>query len=208
MHGLLLLHLKQYIGQKHPEDEAWDLLFQRARIEFVVFTPMTNYPPMIAARVLCAAAELRDEDIPTFLRGYGRYLFPELMKVYGSSFHYTNHPGDVFQLLQQMEVFYKRIRASGVMDPPRFMFEKESQRKATLHMRSSLDDIFPQICQLGHGMLDAAADHFGQRMGVKQVACVSSGDPFCSFELRPRIKSSSALPRVMEILNGDDEGSE
>lgn len=207
MHGILLLHLKPFIGEKLDEEDAWSLLFQRAGVPHTVFLPYEQYDKMLSARVIYAAAELRSEDIRTFLRGYGRVIFPALLRMYGHTFRLPQS-GKLFAMLEQIDGVYARMRGTGMTDPPRMVFDRESHRKGVLHFRSDSDGMIPEICELAHGMIEGATQEFGEQVGVKHTDCVLTGARFCSFELRPRIKSSTAFPRVEQILNGRDDESE
>jgi len=206
MHGLFLLKLRPYIAEKLlHEEEGWNLLFQRAGVEYTVFVPQNHYEARVVARLYYAAAELRSEDYTQFLQGYGRYIVSDLIQMYAHLFSFDGLT--TFDLLHRLEDVYKRYRDQRVMDPPRINFDEASKRKGILYYRSSHEEV-PGLCHMAHGMLLGAADFVNQRIAIHQTECVDEGSPVCAFELRPLHRGSSSFQKVRVILNESSEDSE
>lgn len=205
LHGLILHGLGTYIAARLGDEEmSRQMLFQRAGLEYEIFLPHRHYESQVAARVLFAASELVGENYEDFLRRYGAFLVPQYLKMYEHSIRFEEGL-TVFALLEQLEQLYERLRPDSSRSPL-ISLQVMSRRKAFVHLRSHELGI-PKVCQLAAGAFNGIGTRCEQRLMVKHTTCVDRSHTHCTFELRPHIKSSTALPQVKKILdglNGDD----
>jgi|GEM_PF-5077024 len=172
MQGLFLLKLRPFLAEKLlDEEEAWSLLFRRARVPYTVFVPQGEYDPEKITQLLYAAAELRSETYTEFLRAYGSYVVADILRIYKHLFRLDG--ADLFDLLQQVLVLYRRYRRPDVSNALWIDFDEVTSRRGVFHYRSAEGES-PLLCHVVHGMLERVAELLDQRVIVRQSFCADA----------------------------------
>lgn len=213
MHGFFFTNLRNYIGDKFRQEELdhdmWVQIFQRAGMEYTIFTPLGRYDVVTAARLFVAAAEFCEESPADFLRGYGRYIAPLFVELYATYFRGVDL--SLFSYLRYLKRAYDKMESNGGV-PPRIHFtEMPGSSEATLYINSGGVNIIPDFCQLSIGMIEGLSDYCKEKVEVAHAECAADGAPFCSFDIRlcngrsPRQERATMRPPPME---GDPEADD
>jgi predicted hydrocarbon binding protein len=112
------------------------------------------------------------------LHDFGKALFPVLAATYGDLI-----PRDwrTLDLVEHTErVIHRTVRLQdAAASPPRLSAVRASEDEVRVLYASSR-----RLCALAGGLLDGAAEHFGESVSVSEERCRRRGDPFCEFVVR------------------------
>ena len=82
MHGIIHLELRNFVVQQHGE-AAWRTLTDQAGLSDEIYTPLRSYPDEQIMALVGAAVELTGADLTALLEGFGEFLAPRYIALYG-----------------------------------------------------------------------------------------------------------------------------
>ena len=83
MHGLIHTALQKYVETSFGT-ESWKTLLARAGFEDEIFTPLRSYPDEQIVRIVAEAEVLSGMPAATLLEGFGEFLVPTYLSLYGA----------------------------------------------------------------------------------------------------------------------------
>ena len=173
MKGIVFNLLQEVVSREYGED-TWDSLLESAGLEGA-YTAVGSYPDEDLAALVSAAASalgLTEDDI---VRWFGRKAQPLLYDKYPQFF--DGHESAIPFVLTLNEVIHPEVRKlfPGAYVPEfEFGVEKTSEGELVLSYASRR-----RLCSFAEGLLEGAADHFGEIVDVVHQECMKRGDDQC-----------------------------
>lgn len=173
MKGIVFNLLQEVVSREHGED-TWDSLLETAGLEGA-YTAVGSYPDEDLATLVSTAAAalgLTEDDI---VRWFGRKAQPLLYDKYPQFFE--GHESAIPFVLTLNEVIHPEVRKlfPGAYVPEfEFGVEKTSQGQLVLSYVSRR-----RLCSFAEGLLEGAADHYGEVVDVVHEKCMKRGDEKC-----------------------------
>lgn len=175
MKGIIFNLLEEIVREEHGE-ATWDDLLDAADLSGA-YTSLGNYPDEQLGRLITAAAAalgLPPEDVVAWA---GRRALPLMAKRFPNFF--TGHRGTRGFLLTLNDIIHPEVRKlyPGA-DTPEFEFDVSDPDMLVMHYRSAR-----RMCAFARGLVEGAADHFGEKVHFEQDRCMHRGDPECVFHI-------------------------
>lgn len=176
MKGIVFNLLEQSIVAAHGEG-TWDRLLDAADVDGA-YTAVGNYPTEELKRLVAAASSLLGSPPDDIVRWFGRASLPLLAVRYPAFFE--GHTDTRAFLLTLNDVIHPEVRK---LFPgsyaPEFDFGVRGDGALLLGYVSHR-----QLCSFGEGLIEGAADHFGERVELSQEVCTKRGDDKCVYVCR------------------------
>ncbi|MEK8022643.1 MAG: heme NO-binding domain-containing protein [Candidatus Hydrogenedentota bacterium] len=171
MKGVIFQILEQVIVQEHGED-AWEGLLDAAELDGA-YTSLASYPDEHLFKLVAAASAALQETPQRIIRRFGRKAFPHLAGKY--PLFLTPHNSTIPFLLTLNDIIHPEVRKlyPGA-DVPEFDFSQTADRILILGYSSRR-----KLCALAEGLIEGAAEHYGERVLLEQTSCMHRGDDKC-----------------------------
>jgi hypothetical protein len=175
MKGIVFNLLEEVIRQEYGE-EAWDSLLEAARLDGS-YTALGSYPEAELQAIVAAATVALGQSADDILRWFGRKAIPFLAVKYPQFFspHTSTRPF----LLTLNHVIHPEVRKiyPGAVVP---VFEFDTSADDTLVMQYRSERL---LCSFAAGLIDGAAEHYGEQLALEHPKCMSRGDADCLFRV-------------------------
>ena len=184
--GIIFNLLEEIVREEHGED-AWDDLLDAADLDGV-YTSLGNYPDEQMHRLVAAAAAALNLSAEDVLVWAGRRTLPLMA---GRFPHFFDaHTTTRSFLLTLNSMIHPEVRKlyPGA-NTPEFDFDASDPDTLVMHYRSAR-----RLCAYAQGLVEGAAEHYGQKAIFTQSACLHRGDPACIFQ----ISFSAVLPALRD----------
>lgn len=175
MKGIVFNLLEETVSRDFGE-HTWDALLDAAELDGA-YTSLGNYPDEHVVKLVGAAAAALQMPPAEVLRWFGRRAIPLLAAKY-PPFFVTQRSTRAF-LLTLNDIIHPEVRKlyPGAATPD-FTFDTSSPDVLLMGYTSAR-----RLCELAHGFIEGAADHFGETAVCEQVTCMHRGDARCLFRL-------------------------
>ncbi len=176
MKGIIFNLLEHLVVRDHGQ-QTWELLLKENKLSGI-YTALGTYPDEdIQALLVTASAKLQTTP-DALLRWFGRQSIPLLAKRYPSLF--TPHLSTQAFLLTLNKIIHPQIR---ILYPgaevPDFTYNTADSDVLSLTYRSRR-----QLCSLAQGLIEGAADYYGDTLTLTHPHCVHRGSEACTFLVR------------------------
>jgi hypothetical protein len=176
MKGIMFNLLEEVVVHERGA-AAWDDILDAAAAGGA-YTSLGSYPDEELFRLLAAATPARNAP-GTGVRWFGRSAMPLLARRYPGFF--SEHRSTRSFLLTLNRIIHTEVRKiyPGA-DVPDFDFEglsADDQLILGYHSKRKL-------CGLAEGLIEGAADHYAERVSIRQTLCMLRGDEKCVLECR------------------------
>lgn len=171
MKGIIFNLLEQVVSGKYGE-ETWDSLLDAAGVEGS-YTAVGSYPDEDLFGLVGAASAALSIPADDLIRWFGRSAMPLLAGRYPQFFE--GHPSTRSFILTLNEVIHPEVRKlfPGAY-APEFRFDVSREDRLGLEYVSRR-----RLCSLAEGLIEGAADHFGEEVTIVQERCAKRGDEGC-----------------------------
>lgn len=171
MKGIIFNLLEQVVTDEHGE-ETWESMLDRAGVEGV-YTAVGTYPHEELVLLVEAASSLLSADPDDVTRWFGREAIPLLNERYPVFFDGHDRTASFVHTLN--DVIHPEVRKlfPGAY-APEFEFEPLDDNSLALGYRS-----FRGLCMFAEGLVQGAADHYGERVAIEQTLCTRHGGDRC-----------------------------
>lgn len=188
MKGIIFNLLEEIVRENYGE-ETWDTLLEAADLDGI-YTSLGSYPDADLNRLVAAASAALQLPGEAVVRWVGREALPRTAKRYPHFFaHHTNARSFVLTLNDIIHPEVRKLYPGA--DVPEFEFDSSSD-VLVMHYHSAR-----KMCAFAQGMVEGAADYFGETVQFDQTRCMHRGDSECVFEIA--FSASTAVP-VVEAL--------
>jgi hypothetical protein len=169
--GVIFNLLEQAVGQEFGED-TWETLLDGANVSGV-YTAVGSYPHEELVALVVQASAATGRPVDDLVRWFGRAALPLLYDRYPNFF--DAHQGTRSFLLTLNDVIHPEVRKlfPGAYAPT-FGVDASDDNNISLSYESHRG-----LCLFAEGLIEGAADHFGETALVSQPECVKQGDARC-----------------------------
>lgn len=171
MKGIVFNLLQETVSREYGE-ETWDALLDQAGLDGA-YTALGTYPDEQALKLVAVASNALDVPPDGVLRWFGKSAIPLLAKSYPIFFDHHTHTRSF--LLTLNDIIHPEVRKlyPGA-DVPVFDFEGSDEGSLGIGYRSAR-----KMCSFAEGLIQGAAEHYGQKVTIAQPECMLRGDERC-----------------------------
>lgn len=174
MKGVVFNLLEQLVARDFGED-TWDAMLETSGLEGV-YTSLGSYADDDLTKLVGAAADALVMSADDVVFWFGRNALPLFAVRYPQLFE--PHRSAQSFVLTLNEIIHPEVRKlyPGA-DVPEFEFDVR-ERLVVMGYRSPR-----KMCSFAEGLLNGAADHYGERLTIEQPLCMKRGDERCALEI-------------------------
>lgn len=174
MKGVVFNLLEEVVTAKYGED-TWEQLLEVAGLDGA-YTAVGSYPDEHMEGLLAAASSALDTNSDEILVWFGHEALPRLYQRYPGVFEgHTNTKSFVLTLNEVIHPEVRKLFPGAYV--PEFEFNSTGENQLSLSYTSRR-----RLCSFAEGLLNGAAEHFGETVEVRHVACMKEGDEKCILE--------------------------
>jgi len=177
MHGSILSALRGYVIDSHGA-ATWARALKTAGLEGHLYLPAKEYPDNEAIALVGAASELTGSPIIAVLQGFGEYLAPILLKMYGALIVPSWRTLDLLENTETTIHRVVRMRNPGA-HPPSLRCQRTGDKEVEITYASER-----RMCGLAIGIVQGIAGHFHEEIKLSEPQCMQRGDPACLIRVR------------------------
>jgi len=172
----IIFNLLEHVVTEQLGEPVWDRLLDGAGVDGA-FTSLGNYPDEDLFKIVAAASRALDQPPAAVVRWFGVHALPLLAGKYPVFFE-AHHSTRSF-LLTLNGIIHPEVRKlyPGA-DTPEFEFETSSPDVLVMEYHSAR-----KLCALAEGLIEGAAAHFDEAVGIVHPLCQHRGDVSCRLEL-------------------------
>src|SRR5579883_1678570 len=173
MKGIIFNLLEQIVRQEYGE-ETWDKLLDSAGLGGA-YTSLGSYPDGDLMKIVQAACDALGKTPEEITRWTGRRALPSFHAKYPKLF--SMHPSTRSFVLALNHIIHPEVRKlyPGA-DVPEFEFDTSSPEVLVMGYQSPR-----KMCFFAEGLIEGAAEHYGEAVKFEHVKCMHRGDPACVF---------------------------
>jgi heme-NO-binding protein len=175
MKGVVFNLLEELVARDHGED-TWDALLDASGLEGA-YTSLGSYADEDLLKLVAAASDALDTPPDDVVRWFGRSALPLFAERYPQLFE--PHDSAHSFVLTLNDIIHPEVRKlyPGA-DVPVFEFETPSDGVIVMGYKSPR-----KLCAFAEGLLQGAADHYGETLALEQPQCMNRGDDRCVLEI-------------------------
>lgn len=171
MKGIVFNLLESVVQDRYGE-ETWESLLETTGLEGA-YTAVGSYPDEELAELVKAGSSALNIPEDELVRWFGRACMPLLAERYPSFFEPHTKTRDFLMTLN--EVIHPEVRKlfPGAYAPS-FEFDASEGKDLSLSYHSHRG-----LCAFAEGLIDGAAEHYGEKVSIQQPSCTKRGDEKC-----------------------------
>ncbi|MBA3260999.1 MAG: heme NO-binding domain-containing protein [Thermoleophilaceae bacterium] len=175
MKGVVFNLLERIVIREYGED-TWDELLDSAELHGS-YTSLGSYPDADLSKLVGAASARLDTPPDEIVRWFGRNALPLFAENYPQLFE--RHSSTRTFVLTLNDIIHPEVRKlyPGA-DVPVFDFDPGPDGTLRMGYRSPR-----KLCSFAEGLLQGAAQHYGEQVAVEQPRCMKRGDERCVLEI-------------------------
>jgi hypothetical protein len=168
--GIVINLLEEAVRHQYGE-ASWDAILDEAGVDGA-YTSLGSYADEEFRALLAASSRILKQEPGELLTWFGRQAIVPLSERYPRLFA---HPSTRSFLLSLNNIIHPEVRKlyPGA-DVPHFDYLPSSDDRLLMKYASKR-----RMCAFAEGLIEGAAEHFGERVSVQQEACMLKGDPHC-----------------------------
>jgi Haem-NO-binding len=175
MKGIIFNLVEEIVSREHGK-AAWDDLLDGAGLDGA-YTPLGSYPDAHLVALVDVASSKFAIPADDVVRWIGRSSLPIFAERYPDFF--ASHATTRSFLLTLNDIIHPQVRTlfpDAVV--PWFDFDTPSPDVLTMGYDSPR-----RMCAFAEGLIEGAADHFGEDVSLSQLTCMKEGDPKCLLQI-------------------------
>ena len=182
MKGIVFNVLEEVI-RKEYEESTWDTLLEAAELEGS-YTSLGNYPDQDLTKLVIAASTALKMPPQVIIRWYGEKALPLFAERYPQFF--AGHNSARSFLLTLNSIIHPEVRKiyPGA-DVPDFRFDTASDEVLVMEYNSKR-----KLCMFAEGLIEGAAEYFGEAPAIEQTRCMHRGDEKCVLRISLQKRNS------------------
>ena len=158
--------------------EVWNQILEKASPESKgSYTSGGQYPSTELMAIVKAASENIGIPPNKLVRQFGNFLF---LHLYNSSPVSSESDLSLKEFLLKVDsAIHKEVkRINPDVYLPTFEYRSNDTNQLTIFYQSKR-----KLCELCHGLLEASADHFDEKISIAHDECMHRGEPRCRFDI-------------------------
>ncbi len=176
MHGIIFVELRKFVGDALGPD-GWRELLSNAGLHGKHYLATGPYPDEDLRALVGAASERMGTEATPLLERFGRFMVPDLIATYRA----LVDPGwRTLELIENVEKTIHavvRLRDAGA-EPPRLNCRRDRSDAVMVIYASPR-----RLCAVARGMCRGVADHYGERVAIREPLCMLQGAEACNIEV-------------------------
>lgn len=177
MHGIIFVELKKYVTARHG-DGAWRMILRGAGLPAAMYLPVVAYPDEQAAAIVGAASKVTGTPAQDIMEDFGHFIAPDLMAMYHALVKPEWRTLDF--LVNTEETIHRVVRLKdAVAQPPEIRCERVAPDEVVIRYGSAR-----RMCAVARGIARGVADHYGERVEIREPRCMLRGDAQCEIRVR------------------------
>ncbi len=198
MHGLIFVTWEKYLSERYS-----DTLLKQYREEIgetAATSPLASrtYSDEVLLAGVAAACKLTGSSPDTMLWEYGRYFMLNGLTSHLCAYLLTkvNNGRDLLLMMRKAHAQMRRLPDG--LTPPLFEYQaiSPSPQEVSLVYNSPR-----HLCAVLWGVIEGAAQRYGQRVQVVEVTCMKHGAPVCRFDMR----FTPPVSKPLELLDTPEQ---
>lgn len=172
MLGLIFTQLQKYVNSKF-DYATWKLLLEKSNLKNKIFSPGEMYPDEEALAIVSAASETTKIPAADILEDFGKFLVPDLLRVYSTS---VKPEWKTLDMLENIEgTIHRAVRQRDAgASPPKLICKRTSLSSVEITYSSAR-----KLCPLAIGLIKGVAEHYQEQVQITEVTCMLKGDEAC-----------------------------
>jgi hypothetical protein len=170
--GIVFNLLEDAVTSAHGAD-TWDAILDETGASGV-YTALGNYPDEEALALVGALCDHLGAPPETVLRAFGQAALPALVERYPEYID-THATTKSFLMTLDDTVHRDVVKLYPDAKPPRFTFEDRGEKGLVMHYASER-----RLCSMAEGMIQAAAERFGETARIEHPVCMLEGAERCT----------------------------
>jgi hypothetical protein len=173
--GVVFNLLEEVVTRDYGQ-EAWDQVLDAAGLDGA-YTSLGGYPDDQLFALIGAASTALDKQPDEIVRWFGREALPLLAANYPHFFeHHTSARPFILTLNDIIHPEVRKLYPGA--DVPVFDFDATSNNGLLMGYSSAR-----KLCSLAEGLIEGAADHYGEKASIEQLECMKRGDEKCLLQI-------------------------
>jgi hypothetical protein len=173
--GVVFNMLERIVTREYGED-TWDDLLDASGLDGA-YTSLGSYEDADLGKLVSAASAALGTPPDEIVRWFGRNALPLFAVSHPQLFE--RHSSSRTFVLTLNDIIHPDVRK---LYPgahvPEFTFDSSGPKSLVMGYRSSR-----KMCSFAEGLLEGAADHFGEKVEIDQPHCMKRGDDSCVLEI-------------------------
>lgn len=198
MHGLIFVTWERYLCERYSETVL--KLYREEIGETAATSPLASrtYNDEVLLAGMEVACKLTGVTLDKILWEYGRYFMLNGLTSHLCAYLLTkvNNGRDLLLMMRKAHAQMRRLPDG--LTPPLFEYQAISPSPDEV---SLVYDSPRQLCTLLWGVIEGAAQRYGQRAQVVELSCVKHGSPVCRFDVR----FSEPVSKPLELLETPEQ---
>ena len=177
MHGLIFAELKKYVDTTLGA-AAWGPLAAKAGLSGKLYLPVSTYPDADVVSLVSAAADTTGLTRDAILQGFGEFMAPDLLRMYGSLLRKEWKTLDILEHTEETIHRVVRIQNPGA-DPPKLVAKRRSETEVVIVYSSAR-----RMCGVAKGIVRGIARERGESIVLSETVCMLKGWDRCELVVR------------------------
>jgi predicted hydrocarbon binding protein len=171
VHGVIFAGLRKYAEAKIGP-QGWATLRKEAGLEDRIYLAVRSYDDADALALVAAASRVTGNAPEAILEDFGKFLAPELLRMYNAIIDPTWKTLDVLEQLESTIHRVVRMRGQN-LSPPNLSCARVGSR-VSIPYRSER-----KLCALAVGLIKGIAQGYGEDVSVVEPQCMLRGSTAC-----------------------------
>lgn len=185
MHGQIFVALRHFAGPR------WDRIAEKAGFSGKPYLPIAAYPAAELSKLVAALADEWGQPVSEVLDSFGSHLAPALVTFPGVRIPKNWRALDVIE--HSEAIIHNMVRRTDrLANPPALVVERTGPEELTVRYGSPL-----RLCSLAKGIVRGLGKHYGERLHIREVACMLLGNSACVIMVR-RVGSTDEFMAVSD----------
>jgi len=172
MHGLIFTELQKYVNRKF-DYATWRTLLEKSNVPGKIYLPTETYADAEVLAIVNAACEATGSGIAEILEDFGKFLVPDLLRIFSSSVKPEWKTLDMLENIETTIHKAVRLREPGAT-PPQLVCTRLSATKVQIVYTSAR-----KLCPLAIGLIKGVAEHYKETVKITEPTCMLKGDKEC-----------------------------
>lgn len=178
MHGTIFTEFQKYVADRLGGEDAWQSLLRDAGIQRDHYESLEEYPDDEAIVLIAIAARKAGMDVQTLLQDFGEFIAPALLDLYWAVVDPKWKTLDVIE--HSENAIHKVVRLKDPKARPPYLRTSRPSHDEVLITYTSPR----RMCALAKGIAYGIAQHYQERILVKDKKCMHLGDQTCVLSIR------------------------
>lgn len=175
MKGIVFNLLEETVCATHGA-HAWDSLVAAAQVSGT-YSSLGSYPDEEVVALVEAASSALGASGADVLRWFGRTAVPRLAERFPNLFEaHQTAPAFVASVNAMIHPEVRKLYTGAQC--PHFHFMELDDGRTAIAYRSNR-----RLCHFAHGLIEGAADYYGDRVDIEHLSCMSDGASVCRMAL-------------------------